>query len=119
MRTYFTLRPKLSAVGRRKHHQDGSHPGSGSLRSRSQDEKTELPRTVVYIWTTVAPERYKKEEEEFKASLGYLGPRIKREKEEREVKGERSVKHYFLVNLGRARSTKWRECGGVPEKGME
>lgn len=113
MRIYFTLRPKLSAVGRRKHHQDGSHPGSGSLRSRSQDEKTELPRTVVYVWTTLAPERYKKEEEEFKASLGYLSPCIKREKEEREVK------HYFLVNLGRARSTKWRECGGVPEKGME
>lgn len=62
----------------------------------------------MYVWTTLTPERYKKEEEEFKASLGYVSPCIKREKEEREVKGERSVEHYFLVNLGRARSTKWR-----------
>lgn len=69
----------------------------------------------MYVWTTLALERYKKEEEEFEASLGYMSPCIKREgkkKKEKEVEEERSVEHYFLVNLGGARSSKWgvRRC---------
>lgn len=48
----------------------------------------------MYVWTTLALERYKKEEEEFEASLGYMSPCIKREgkkKKEKEVEEERSV----------------------------
>lgn len=45
----------------------------------------------MYIWATLILERYKKEEEQFKASLGYMSPNIKR-KRERKNKKEKKLR---------------------------